>query len=237
MKQHLIDLMPASIRARSQAGLRTSRFIAVTSVIMLVTIMVATHSRVRLTSAQNHLAAVKSEAEAVFALEARAAELRQTLEQSRQYINVYERVAYPIEISAVIATVVNALPSSVTLEQVDIDAGSRAPGRSPRARGVAGEKPEALPRVLTCEISGFAASDQHIAELINRLEGSPPLRNVNLDFTRTRKVNELDAREFRLSFKIDLNARYLIAYADGPDDGTTSPGLARGQGQEVAGAH
>jgi len=125
-----------------------------------------------------------------------------------------------VEISAVMATVVNALPASVTLEQIDIDAGTRAGGRSPRARTTSEKKAAAPPRILTCEISGFASSDGHIAELVNRLEATPPFRNVNLDFTRTRKVNDLDAREFRLSFKIDLNGRYeVVCVDDGPKEG------------------
>ena len=213
MKQHLIDLMPASIRARSQAGLRTSRFIAAASVVLVTTIMVATHSRIRLTGAQQQLTTVKSQAESVFLLEAKAGELSKSLALNRAYIDLYEQVAYPVEVSAVLATVVNALPSSVTLEQIDIDAGTRSAGRSPRARTLSEKKADA-PRIMTCEISGFASTDEHIAELVGRLESTPPFQAINLDFTRTRKINDLDAREFRLSFKIDLNMRYDVAWVD-----------------------
>lgn len=210
----MIDLMPAAIRARNQAGLRASRVIAASALAGVITIVLATHSRVRLTGATQQLAAVKSQAEAVFALETKARELSALLEQSRTYIERYEQVAYPVEVGAVLATVVNALPASVTLEQIDVDAGTRTPGRSPRARTSAEKKVEISPRIMTCEISGFASSDEHITELVGRLESTPPFRSVNLDFTRTRKVNDLDAREFRLSFKIDLNQRYDVAWLD-----------------------
>jgi len=212
MRQHAIDLMPASIRARSQAGARTSRFAALAITILLVTVAVATHSRLRLASAQEMQLATNTQAAAVFAIDATAADLRQSLDQVQTFTNLYEKIALPIRVSAVLATVINALPDSITLDQIDVDAGNRTPARTARSKGDA--KNETTQRMLTCEISGFAASDDHIAQLVSVLETTPPFRNVNLDFSRTKKVNDRDAREFRLSFKIDLNAAYVVAYAE-----------------------
>jgi len=113
----------------------------------------------------------------------------------------------------VMATVINNLPESLTLDQFNIDAGARSNGHLPRAKGLE-TKDETPPRILSAEISGFAATDQEIAELVGRLDGTSPFRDVNLDFSRTRSVNGHDAREFRLSFKIDLDARYEVTYRE-----------------------
>jgi hypothetical protein len=133
------------------------------------------------------------------------------LKRAYEYIAVYERIAAPVPISAVVATVINQLPESITLDQFDVDAGARALTRSPRAKGVEA-KEEIPPRVLHGEVSGFAASDQQIAELVSRLADCPLFRDVNLDFSRTRDVNKRDAREFRLSFKIDLDSVYDVTF-------------------------
>ena len=117
----------------------------------------------------------------------------------------------PGPISAVRATVINHLPERVTLDQFDIDAGARAMTHSPRATGVE-TKEDSPPRGLHGEVSGFASSDQQIAELVSRLTDVPLFRDVNLDFSRTRDVNKRDAREFRLSFKIDLDAIYAVTF-------------------------
>lgn len=214
MRQHSIDLLPALIRARSEAGLRTGRFITAAIAAIGVLIITATHSLFILSSAQENLFVTSSQAEEVFATEARAAELKSVLKRTNCYIDLYDRIALPVQVSSVMATVVNNLPDSVTLDQFDIDAGARTGGRLPRAKGME-LKDEPPPRVLSAEISGFAANDQEIAELVGRLDGTPPFRDVNLDFSRTRSVNGHDAREFRLSFKIDLDARYEVSFRDG----------------------
>ena len=112
MKQHAIDLMPASIRARTLAGLRTGRFLAATSLVVLFLAVVATHSRLHLNSAENALPMAKAEAESVFAIDARVANLRRELEGANAFIARYEKVSFPLSVSALIATVVNAMPES-----------------------------------------------------------------------------------------------------------------------------
>jgi hypothetical protein len=227
-KQHSIDLMPPSIRARSQAGLRMGQFTVFAVVSLTVVIAIATHSKIALSSAQDRLFETAGQAEQVFATEARAAELKHELDAIQSYNRLYERLALPLNIGDVIATVVQSLPSSVTLDQLDLDAGARMLGHSARSRGV--EKPgEAPPRVLTGELSGFALNDQHIAELVTALESTPPFEQVSIDFSRGRRVNERDAREFRLSFRINLENTYNVMSAEDTGD-------ASRERQEVADA-
>ena len=213
-KQHSIDLMPASIRARSQAGLRMGQFTAFAVVSLTLVIAIATHSKIALGSAQDRLFETAGQAEQVFATEARAAELKHELDAIQSYNRLYERLSLPLDVGDVVATLVNSLPSSVTLDQLDLDAGARVLGHSARSRGVEKEG-EAPPRVLTGELSGFAANDQHIAELVAALESTPPFQNVSIDFSRGRRVNDKDAREFRLSFRINLENTYRVTRVDG----------------------
>ena len=66
-----------------------------------------------------------------------------------------------------------------------------------------------MPRQLRIELSGFAASDAEIAELVGRLRVIDPFENVSLDLSRTRPIGGQHAREFRLSLQVDLEAQYL----------------------------
>ncbi len=210
-RQHSVDLMPDEIRARSQAGLRMGQFTIFAVISMTAIIAVATHSKIALSTAQERLFETASAAEQVFATEARAAELRHELESIESYTRTYERLSYPLDVGDVLATVVNMLPESVSLDEIDLDAGARVIGHTARTRAAAkdGESP---PRILTGEISGFAANDQEIAELVSALEATPPFDNVSLDFSRGRRVNDRDAREFRLSFRIGLDDAYQVTH-------------------------
>ncbi len=210
MRQHPIDLMPPVIRSRTLAGMRAGRFIAASVATMLALVVIATHSRVSLSAAQERLATTKAQSEAVLAIDAKAAEFRRTLDRTQSFVDLYEKVAFPIQVSAVMATVINALPKSVTLDQIDLTAGARAGKNSPRSKSNEA-KGRPVARLLNCELSGFAASDEHIAQLVSVLENTAPFRNVNLDFSRTKQVRDRDAREFRLSFNIDLNQTYQMS--------------------------
>jgi hypothetical protein len=220
-RQHSIDLMPESIRARSQAGVRMGQFIAFAIVSMTLAIAAATHSRLALSSAQDRLFETAARAEEVFSTEARAAQLRHELDGIQGFTRLYERLALPLNVGDVLATVVNVLPESVSLDQVDLDAGVRVLGRTARSRGTGADQlNDAPPRALTGEISGFAATDQQIAELVTRLASIAPFEDVSLDFSRSRRVHDKDAREFRVSFRINLDAGYRVTHADSDDAGT-----------------
>lgn len=211
MAQHSIDLLPASIRARTEAGVRTGRLIVGATAMLVLMLVLSVHSLMTLANSQEELFTTAIRAEQVFETEAKILELKAKLKRTSDHIELYDKIASPVPMSAVMATVINNLPESVTLDQFDIDAGARAITRAPRAKGVE-TKDEIPPRVLHGEVSGFAASDQHIAELVGRLTAHPLFRDVNLDFSRTRDVNKRDAREFRLSFKIDLDTAYRISF-------------------------
>lgn len=226
MRQHPIDLLPPSIRARGQAGLRTGRYVASGVIAVLVIVVASTHARLSLTSAQAELAIATEEADLVLATEARANELTALMDDAREYIDRYQKLSLPLETGAILATVVNGMPSGMTLDRIDIDAGARRSSRSARSRGpsISTETP---PRVLTGELSGFAPHDRDIAEFVSWLDGLEPFRGVSLDYSRTRDVHGHAAREFRLSFQIQLDTPYAVSTAQAPRRiEATAPGFA-----------
>jgi len=220
MKQHSIDLLPDSIRARSQAGLRTGRYIAATVVSVIVVIAATTHVCLALDRARGEFEAARERANLVLAAEEKANELRGRIGEVEDSIQRYKRIAAPLDISAILATTINELPEGVTLDRIDMDAGVRRVVRSPRDKGTV-DSEAAPPRVLSAELSGFAPDDRAIAEFVAHLEQTPPFREVSLDFSRTRDVRGLTAREFRLSLRIDLEAAYEVA-----GDPSSPPDLA-----------
>jgi len=231
MRQHSIDLLPESVRLRAEVGMRAGRFIAGTVAALGALVIVATHSLLTLTSAQDQLFDTSSQAEHVFITEAKAAELRRVMKQSQEYSDLYRRLSFPVDVSAVMATVINAMPDSVTLDQLDLDAGAKQMALTSRTKHE--DTKTAAPRVLIGEVSGFAANDLQIAQLVSALEQAAPFKDVSLDFSRTRRVNDRDAREFRLSFRIDLDAPYAVTYLD---PSQSSGGAVTADGNERRGA-
>lgn len=218
MSQKPIDLLPESIRASCLAGIRTGRTIAAVGIAIAIVVIAATHTRFKLDRARDGLQLAEAHADQVLAAEAQARELSAQLADVRELISTHDAIILPLELSAVLATLVNQLPPSVGLDRLDLDAQSRTRGRGgsatrPRTTGAgSNEASNTLPpRVLIGEMTGFAASDDEIAELVSRMETMQPFSAVSLDFSRTRAVRGHAAREFRISFKIDLDARYVVA--------------------------
>ena len=223
MKQHSIDLLPDSIRARSQAGVRTGRYITSAVVSIIIVIVATTHVCLQLDRARSEREAAREQADLVLAAEAKASELREMIDEVEAYMQRYTRITPPLEVNRILATTINAMPEGVTLDRVDMDAGARRIARSPREKGSI-DPDAAPPRVLTAEISGFAPDDRAIAEFVTRLEGTDPFRQVSLDFSRTRDVRGRTAREFRLSYRINLEAEYEVVSE--PASMPSAPGLA-----------
>ena len=219
MRQSPIDLLPDSIRARSRAGVRTGRYITVGLASIVILVIAATHTRLSFQSALDELAVTREQANLVLTAEAKAAELKSMIASVQDDILHYERIALPLNQTAVLATVINEMPAGVSLDRIDLDAGARRSPRSPRSKGEANPE-KAPPRVLVAEVAGFAPDDDAIAEFVTRLSRLKPLCDVSIDFSRTLSVRGRSAREFRLSFRIDLDVTYEVATI-----GDSAPGL------------
>ena len=209
MSQPPIDLLPESIRARSQAAVVAGRYIAALLIASMLLLVPATHSRFLLESAHDRMRAAEEQADLVLTAEAKASQLRDELRETRVFIDRYERLAIPIPMSRLIATITNELPPSATLDRIDLNAAGRNARSSVRRRGLR-DNAESLQRFLIGELSGFAASDRDVADLVERLESLGLCRQVSLDFSRTRKIRGRSARQFRVSFRIDLDRSYEV---------------------------
>ena len=210
MKQRPIDLLPEGIRARGQAGVVAGRYVAALLIGVVLVGLMGTHSHLVRDLARQRLRAAQKEADIALSAEARAEQLRLNLEDTRQFIDRYDVIALPLDLSRVVATLVNILPQSATLERITLDGGVSRGNVSARARA-AGESEGPRPRVLNGELTGFALSDQDVAQIVTELERLGLFEHVSLDYSRTRAVRGRNAREFRISFRADLDVRYEVS--------------------------
>ncbi len=209
MTQRAIDLLPDSIRARSLAGVVAGRYVVSLLIGGVLLGLAATHSRLMLDLARQRLRVAEEQADIVLSAEAKADQIRRMLDDTRTFIRRYELIALPFEISRVLATLINAMPETATLDRIDLHAGVARSGRSARGHR-SGRSEGPAPRALAGELSGFALTDQDVAEFVNSLIDIGLFRQVSLDFSRSRTVRGNMARGFRISFHTDLDARFEV---------------------------
>ena len=208
MRQPPIDLMPEYILARSQAGVVAGRYLAALLLPVVVLLGPATHSRFALEDAEMRNRVAEQAAKAALDSEANANNIRADLQKNIDYIRRYEIVAMPLETSRLIATIINDLPPSASLDRIDL-AVSWSRIRRP-VRGSSSPTPEQPPRSLGGELEGFAATDEDVADIVARLRALGICERVQLDYSRRRDVRGHIAREFRISFRISLDAVFEI---------------------------
>ena len=208
MTQRPINLLPDSYRAQSEAGVVAGRYVVSLVIAVVLLGLAATHARLMLDLSRQRLRVAEEQADIALSAESQAAELRRQLDDTRDFIRRYGLIALPIDISRVVATLTNVLPESATLDRIDLASRYSRTARSKAGRLNAAEG--AVARTLTGELSGFALTDQDVAELVNRIEDIGLFEHVSLDFSRSRSVRGENARGFRISFRADLGVRFEV---------------------------
>jgi len=219
--QRPIDLLPREILERSLARLRATRIISTMVIMTIIGGVLATHARLTTMQMRQRLDTTEQKADRVLDIERRAQRLRDERAVMRTMVVSYAEVAHPLNVGDVLATVINELPESATIESIELTAGSQQ-ARTARRR-VVQQDDKPAPRVLIGEIGGFAMNDQQIATFVQSLSNRAPFEHVALDFSRTRVVRGRPARAFRMSFRIDLERRYDVEYGATASASTDSP--------------
>ncbi|MFK7960033.1 MAG: PilN domain-containing protein [Phycisphaerales bacterium] len=205
-----INLLPSVIRERvDEARLRAFRVVVI-AVAVVVLGAAASHGWVVESAASAAADQTRAEATRVLRREAEINELKATIDLAHEARRRYELIASPVEVGDLLATVVNAMPPGLSVDQLDFDAAPRR-GRSARLVTDAGL---ALPtRKLRGVIVGFARDDSGINDFVVRLSETPPFSRVRIDVSRSRSFRKTPVREFNISFEVDFGARYDVARA------------------------
>ncbi|MAT81515.1 MAG: hypothetical protein CMJ29_07710 [Phycisphaerae bacterium] len=199
----MLDLMPVAIRRRAQAGQRLRRLIAIGVITSGLLIAFATHSQLRRDRLEESLLVSESRAAQALQLERQAADLGVVRKEIEDAMQAYDRVALPMRMDRMMGRIVAALPPSATLEHMMLEYEDD--------RGRQGDRKDVdVDRRIVGGISGFAASDDDVARLVMKLEQDEPFEDVRLEFTRSREVRGTTAREFQMTFTVDLEGSWEI---------------------------
>jgi len=215
-----IDLIPASCRAALGRRARVRGWIFAYGGLLLV--LVASFMVVR--AGEPRLAAEKHRLEnQVQQNWLRNAEVQQLVGRINELsgrIARYDRLAWPVRISDVIAALGEQIPEALTLTSLTLTPRQEG-GRVVRSKPKPGAKPAEEPvtrSVLAVEIEGLAPDDFALALFVSGIEAHPLFKAVTLDYARSRVVDGREARGFRVTCEIDLSVQYAF----------TEPGPAGG---------
>ena len=191
-----MNLLPEHYIERSKNRVRSSRVAIMIIVTLASVVAVATHSRISVNSATEKLIVAQARANGVIEIEVDATTLELKKEKLKTFVDKYQEIQLPFAVGDIIATITNALPENITVEELSFDV-LESDGK----------------RMITGHIAGFGSSDESIASVVSEFQTKPPFENVSMDFSRSRTIRGVRARGFRMSFSIDLLNNWVVRTA------------------------
>lgn len=204
MSGTMLDLMPEGIRRRTRAGQRLRRFMAIGIIVIGAIVSFATHSQIRRDHLEESLVVTRARAAQALKLEREAADMGVLREEIESYMEAYEQVALPMRMDALMERIVAALPESATVDHLLLEYEDSRTNNRGRTSNT-----EASRRIVG-GVTGFAISDDDVAGLVQRMEKDVSFEDIRLDYTRSREVRGIPAREFQLTFTVNLEGTWEI---------------------------
>jgi len=209
-----IDLLPSDCRVQFMRRSRVRRWIGL--YVGGVALLLGSHAWVNLGrgALEAEHAALTRQARENWERNEEAQELVGEIRDMGNMIARYNRLAWPVRVSDAINVISGVIPDSTTLTAMTLTP------RQERTRiGSGKDRREETTTYLAIELEGLAPDDLAVAQVVSGLDGHPLFSTVTLDFARSREVDGVTAREFRVNCEIDLSRRYALASAPAGREG------------------
>lgn len=196
-----LDLMPAASRHRLLRRTVAKRWALAYACVLGTIALAAGLLQVRAAADRAELARLLRQVELDNDQARRIESLRKEHESLALAIERHQRLAWPVSITDIIASIADALPDAAALTSLAVN--------PVLVRDTSAGAAETLPAAstLTIEISGVAPTDIDVAALIAGLEARPLFDRVAIDHSRSTLVRGVDAREYGVTCQVDLQAK------------------------------
>jgi hypothetical protein len=202
MRCRTMNLIPQAIKDRVECTEARRRIVVVGAVSMALLGGAWLHGGLRLSEAEAKRAIAEKQAEEVLAAEQKATMLSLKLDAFASEINAWRSVQFPFDVSALLATIANELPASITCDNIEFDASSLV---GAAVRSTDGSSLVAPPARVRGELAGIAESDVDVALLVEALRNRSPIDHVEVETTRHQQLKNRAVRAFRIRFEIELD--------------------------------
>ncbi len=148
-----------------------------------------------------------------------AKQLREEIKELEATITRYQRLAWPVRVTDAIGVLAPLVPQEATLTSLTlVPRQEKIEVQSPRIEGKQAKPrrtgPPPMRTILSLEIEGIAKTDADVARFVQGVESTTLFSAVGLDFSRSRQVDGIEAREFRVTCRIDMSRRVVFVDAE-----------------------
>lgn len=201
------DLLPPSVRERVLCGRASRRVRMSAACIAALAGLLFVGTRWLESRSERLLADARATGAPVVELEEEIRRLDAERRAIAASLDLQRAIGVPIPASALIRGIAAAMPRGSLLESVELEY-ANVQGTARKSRRASRE--DAQPREIRGEIAGVAPSEADVGALVDALEALAPIARVGLESSRSREFEGHAAREFRVTFRIDLERRWRL---------------------------
>jgi len=136
-------------------------------------------------------------------------------------VAVRREVTLPVTHTQIVATIAEAMPASIGLEEVNVR-GERPAPKAVEATGDKKSKVDTRNKIrkktnkaetnqhasIAIDLVGISPDDAKIADFVGRLADNALFQEVKLEYTRSAEVDRLIGRRFRVTMKVPTDCDY-----------------------------
>lgn len=138
--------------------------------------------------------------------------LNERKEQMKRKANVTGTLRDRVPKSSVFAELINAMPATLSLTDLDLDTKALKTAPSPRTamqrerrrqEATGQEEIAVVPTAVELSLAGVAPTDVEVSQYIGALNAHPMFEDVTLDFVESMTVDQIQMRKFRIAMRLD----------------------------------
>ena len=224
-----INFLPQSFLEAQKRKQRLFREVSILGGMVLIAIALFAGQAGQVASIRNLIIQKQDELAAAKIRSLEVAKLTQQQQALKLKLAVNDGLTMPLNPSALLAVISEMLPTQMALTEITfsadapkLDLSSLKKDRS--AKKVKKSKKKVahkhVPKVMKIQMMGLSPSDVDVANLVGALSASPVFQNVKMNYSKTKKIANATAREFRLEMGMAMDCIYenVIAQNTGPEN-------------------
>jgi Tfp pilus assembly protein PilN len=212
-----VDFLPQSFIRRRAQRVRVMRQVLLVAVVAGGLLVWGLALRGQVASHTQHANSLEEQVVAARNMKTEMNRLREEQKQLHHQVKVQRQLSQPVTHTQIIATLSELIPSQIAVTELLMTTARRTPQQAVPENAVKSRKrqrheaavQQTEENQIAIELQALSPDGESVANLVETFSKHPLFTDVQIRHTRSIRVRQVVAREFRLELKVDLDRRFL----------------------------
>jgi len=212
-----VNFLPASFVRRRAQRVRVMRQVLLVAVVAAGLLVWGLALRGQIASKTQHANSLEEQVIAARNMKTEMNRLRDEQKQLQHQVKVQRQLSQPVTHTQIIATLSGLIPPQVAVTELLMTTARPTPRQATPEDAVKSRKRQRQDAAqhrneenqIAIELQALSPDGESVANLVETFSKHPLFTDVQMRHTRSIRVRQVMAREFRLELKVDLDRRFL----------------------------